>query len=49
MLHHIFLLMQDGALFTAPLKDVLQVLDLGTGTGLWALDFAELVDLFQKT
>ncbi|KLO92449.1 Uncharacterized protein LW93_12023 [Fusarium fujikuroi] len=38
----IYSLMLDGALFLAPIGDHPQrVLDLGTGTGIWAMDFAD--------
>ena len=43
MLHHIYLLLQSGHLHTAPISEPQKVLDLGTGTGIWALDFAEFV------
>jgi len=34
--------MQQGRLHLAPLeKDIKQVLDIGTGTGIWAIDFAD--------
>jgi len=39
--HHIFLLLLGGKLYTAPLDNPQSVLDVGTGTGLWAIDFAE--------
>ena len=40
--HHIYRLMLGGELYLAPIaKDVSRVLDLGTGTGIWAIDFAE--------
>ena len=39
--HHIFLLLLGGKLYTAPLDCPQVVLDVGTGTGLWAIDFAE--------
>ncbi|KAF4415102.1 hypothetical protein FACUT_13689 [Fusarium acutatum] len=40
--HHIYRLVLGGDLFLAPLGDkVKRVLDLGTGTGIWAMDFAE--------
>jgi trans-aconitate methyltransferase len=31
----------DGALYRAPIKNVQNVLDVGTGTGIWAIEFAE--------
>lgn len=38
--HHLFLLTLDGRLCLAPIGNNLQyVLDVGTGTGIWALDF----------
>jgi SAM-dependent methyltransferase len=40
--NHIFLLLFDGALFQAPLgPNTKEVLDIGTGTGVWAIDFAD--------
>ncbi|KAK7409266.1 hypothetical protein QQX98_008576 [Neonectria punicea] len=43
--HHIFYLTLDGKLGLAPPNDpnskVSRVLDLGTGTGIWAMDFGE--------
>ncbi|KAJ8066621.1 hypothetical protein OCU04_005668 [Sclerotinia nivalis] len=40
--HHLFSLSFDGALHLAPLPSKLHnVLDIGTGTGLWATEFAE--------
>lgn len=39
--HHIFLMLLDGKLHTAPLEKPQRVLDVGTGTGIWAIDFAE--------
>ncbi|KAJ5156584.1 hypothetical protein N7492_009387 [Penicillium capsulatum] len=42
LLHHVRNLTLNGALFRAPLGPHLQrVLDLGTGTGIWAIDFAD--------
>lgn len=41
--HHLFLLTLDGRLSLAPIGDNLQyVLDVGTGTGIWALDFGKV-------
>lgn len=40
--HHLFMLTFDGKLFLAPIpSDVSTVLDIGTGTGIWAMDFAD--------
>ncbi|KAH6984337.1 S-adenosyl-L-methionine-dependent methyltransferase [Ilyonectria sp. MPI-CAGE-AT-0026] len=40
--HHYLTLLLDGKLFLAPLKpDIKKVLDVGTGTGIWAIDFAD--------
>ena len=40
--HHIWQLCLDGVLFRAPISSKPQnVLDLGTGTGIWAIQFAD--------
>lgn len=31
----------DGKLFLAPVKEPSKVLDIGTGTGIWAMDFGD--------
>ncbi|KXJ86848.1 S-adenosyl-L-methionine-dependent methyltransferase [Microdochium bolleyi] len=42
ILHHMSTLMQDGTLYLAELGDnVEKVLDVGCGTGIWAIDFAD--------
>lgn len=42
LVHHIYRLLLGGRLHLAPIKPNPQrVLDLGTGTGIWAMDFAE--------
>lgn len=44
--HHMYDLMLDGKLYIAPVpKDqkIHRVLDLGTGTGIWAIDFGMLL------
>lgn len=35
MTHHVFLLSLDGALCVTELDDPQEILDLGTGTGVW--------------
>jgi len=39
--HQFYTLLLDGKLITAPITHVNRVLDLGTGTGIWAIDFAD--------
>ncbi|QKX56299.1 uncharacterized protein TRUGW13939_03400 [Talaromyces rugulosus] len=39
--HHIYLMLTGGKLSMAPIQNPLRVLDLGTGTGIWAIDFAD--------
>ena len=41
IMHHIYLLLLDGKLVRAPVGDGIQrILDIGTGTGIWAIDAA---------
>ncbi|KAI5925680.1 S-adenosyl-L-methionine-dependent methyltransferase [Camillea tinctor] len=44
ILHHVSTLMQDGKIHMAEIDDkkVQKVLDVGCGTGIWAIDFADL-------
>ncbi|KAJ6172300.1 hypothetical protein N7470_001367 [Penicillium chermesinum] len=42
LLHHVRNLVLSGALYRAPLgPDIQRALDIGTGTGIWAIDFAD--------
>ena len=38
--HHLFVKLVDGRLHLAPIKTPHNVLDVGTGTGIWAIEFA---------
>ncbi|GAD96964.1 UMTA methyltransferase family protein [Paecilomyces variotii No. 5] len=40
--HHLFMLTLHGDLYKSPLKNPQTVMDLGTGTGIWAIDMADL-------
>jgi len=40
--HHVWLLMLRGYLHLSPLDDPRRVLDLGTGTGSWCIDFGDM-------
>lgn len=37
LVHHLWLLTLDDQLYLAPVEQPLRVLDVGTGTGLWAM------------
>ncbi|KAM7187780.1 S-adenosyl-L-methionine-dependent methyltransferase [Naviculisporaceae sp. PSN 640] len=42
ILHHTLMMCLDGKIYLAPIKpDIQKALDLGTGTGIWAIDFAD--------
>jgi len=41
MMHHVYSLSLGGKLHLAPLKEPKKILDIGTGTGIWAIDMAE--------
>ncbi|KAF8536583.1 putative TAM domain methyltransferase [Trichophaea hybrida] len=47
MHHEILLLMLKGKLHLAPLKDPQRILDVGTGTGIWAIDAADAYPLAE--
>src|SRR5690554_6166725 len=38
--HEILLLIANGEIYKAPVRNAGKVLDLGTGTGIWAIDYA---------
>lgn len=42
MYHHIFQVLTGGDLHTAPLVNPQRILDVGTGTGAWAIDMADM-------
>ena len=41
MLHAMILLLMDGKLYRAPIDPASRTLDLGAGTGIWSVDFAD--------
>jgi methylase of polypeptide subunit release factors len=41
MHHEIMLLLLEGKLHLAPLSNPQKILDIGTGTGIWAIDMAD--------
>lgn len=41
MAYHSLLLMFDGKPFFAPVENPQRILDVGTGTGIWALDVGD--------
>ena len=43
--NHLFLLTLEGKLFLSPIKDIHNCLDVGTGTGIWAMDFGKMMKL----
>jgi tRNA1(Val) A37 N6-methylase TrmN6 len=47
MQHHMFQMTLDGKLYVAPIdaKKTHRVLDVGTGTGIWATDYGTYPDL----
>ncbi|RPA73523.1 S-adenosyl-L-methionine-dependent methyltransferase [Ascobolus immersus RN42] len=51
LIHHFYLLVLRGELYLAPLEKgkVRNALDIGTGTGIWAIDFATLHPTCQVT
>jgi ubiquinone/menaquinone biosynthesis C-methylase UbiE len=41
MMHHLYSILLGGKLFVAPVQNPQRILDVGTGTGIWAIDVAE--------
>ncbi|KAI5857060.1 S-adenosyl-L-methionine-dependent methyltransferase [Tricharina praecox] len=41
--HHIFTMVLEGRLFLSPIEQPKKVLDLGTGTGIWAIEMADFL------
>lgn len=50
MQHHLFYLTFDGKLALAPVSNPQMVLDMGTGTGIWATDYgSSLITLLKHS
>lgn len=46
MMHHICLILLEGRLHMAPVGSAPQkILDIGTGTGIWAIDVAKYIPI----
>lgn len=46
--HHLFYLTLDGKLYLAPIaEEPRRVLDIATGSGIWAIDFGKTGDLVK--
>lgn len=41
MQHHMFKLVMDDRLFNVPLKNPKQILDVGTGSGIWPMELGK--------
>ena len=47
--HHIWRMTLNGALYLSPIaENVENVLDVGTGTGIWAIEFAQVLIPFTS-
>ena len=47
--HHVFAMVYKGNLYRAPIDKPERVLDVGTGTGIWVMDFGEYVYTLPHT
>ncbi|KAK6337837.1 hypothetical protein TWF696_001316 [Orbilia brochopaga] len=41
LMHHVFMLRLGGKLYMAPIENPQKIMDVGTGTGIWAIQMAE--------
>jgi len=45
--HHLFVMTLDNQLYLAPLDNPQKVLDIATGTGIWAIEFGIFLKSMQ--
>lgn len=43
MQHHMFKLVMNNRLYNVPLKDPKQILDIGTGSGIWPIELCKSI------
>jgi hypothetical protein len=48
MQHHMFKLVMEGKLYHVPLKNPKQILDIGTGSGIWPIEMGWLFRLTYR-
>lgn len=49
LFHHVWLSLLDGSTHKVPLENPKKVLDLGAGTGIWAIEFVRTIPFIHKS